>query len=175
MARKKAIMQSVAASKALKPIAPLGRSLVIAHQTQSDAAIEAIGKLMYSGQWDKAAYNAMLSELGCSVITLVKYEHKAKQVVRMSMKHPAKAFERLTGILNEIIDRTMEDGDLKTTVAAVGKLADITGLNKQVIEHREGDRLEDFRRRVLAGEDVADVAKEATDFLLGIESGTLYQ
>ena len=78
-------------------------------------------------------------------------------------------------MLNEVIDRSLEDGDLRTTVLAVGKLADITGLNKQVIEHREGDRLEDFRRRILAGEDIAAVAKEASDFLLGVESGLMYQ
>lgn len=41
----------------------------------------------------------------------------------------------------------------------------------EVIEHREGDRLEEFRRRALSGEDPELHAREATDFLLGVESG----
>ena len=42
------------------------------------------------------------------------------------------------------------------------------------LEHREGDKLEEFRRRALAGEDPQELAKEATNFLLGVESG-MYQ
>jgi hypothetical protein len=103
------------------------------------------------------------------------YERMAQRLVRMSMKHSGKAFDRLSGVLNEVIDRSLADNDLRTTVMAAGKLADITGLNKQVIEHRDGDKLEEFRRRAMAGEDPALLAKEATDFLLGIESTTMYQ
>ena len=172
MARKKAIMQSV---KASLDVPKLDRPLLPTRTTQKDIATEAVAKLMYSGQWDSRGRDALLKELGCSVERKGSYERDAQRLVRMSMKHSGKAFERLSGVLNEVIDRSLEDGDLRTTVQAVGKLADITGLNKQVIEHREGDRLEDFRRRILAGEDIAAVAKEASDFLLGVESGLMYQ
>lgn len=171
MARKKAIMQSVAAAKDLPK---LDRPILPQRSDQREIQVEAIGKLMFSGQWDSSARDALLREFGCSVVTMDKYEREAQRLVRMSMRHSGRAFERLSGVLNEVIDRSLADNDLRTTVMAAGKLADITGLNKQVIEHREGDKLEEFRRRVLAGEDIADVAKEATEFLLGVESG-MYQ
>ncbi len=172
MARKKAIMQSVAAAK---EIPKLDRPLLPTKTTERDINVEVVAKHMYAGQWDSNARDMVLKELGCSVSTMAKYEREAQRLVRMSMKHSGKAFERLAGVLNEVIDRSLADNDLRTTVQAAGKLADITGLNKQVIEHREGDRLEEFRRRVLSGEDPADVAKEATEFLLGVESGLMYQ
>lgn len=168
MARKKAIMQSVVAARDMPR---LDRPLLPQKSDARDINVEAVAKLMYSGQWDSSSRDMMLREFGCSIPTMDKYEREAQRLVRMSMKHSGRAFERLSGVLNEVIDRSLADNDLRTTVMAAGKLADITGLNKQVIEHREGDKLEDFRRRVLAGEDPADVAKEATDFLLGVESG----
>jgi hypothetical protein len=171
MARKKAIMQSVAAAKDLPK---LDRPILPQRSDQREIQVEAIGKLMFSGQWSSSARDDLLREFGCSVVTMDRYEREAQRLVRMSMRHSGRAFERLSGVLNEVIDRSLADNDLRTTVMAAGKLADITGLNKQVIEHREGDKLEEFRRRVLAGEDIADVAKEATEFLLGVESG-MYQ
>lgn len=170
MARKKAIMQSVVAVKDVK----LDRPILPQRSDQRDIQVEAVAKLMYSGQWSSESRDAMLREFGCSVVTMDRYEREAQRLVRMSMRHSGKAFERLSGVLNEVIDRSLADNDLRTTVMAASKLADITGLNKQIIEHREGDKLEEFRRRVLSGEDPADVAKEATDFLLGVESG-MYQ
>ena len=137
-------------------------------------AVEAVAKLMYAGQWSGDSRERTFKELGCSRAAMDKYEREAQRLVRMSMKHSTKAFDRLAGVLNEVIDRSLEDGDLRTTVMAAGKLADITGLNKQVVEHREGDKLEEFRRRALAGEDPVELAKEATNFLLGVESG-MYQ
>jgi hypothetical protein len=174
MARKKAIAQSVAATKASQAGA-LDRPLVPKVVSAAEVAAEAIAKLMYAGQWDSTSREATMKELGCSLATFGKYERDAQRLVRMSMRHSSKAFERLSGVLNEVIDRSLEDGDLRTTVMAAGKLADITGLNKQVIEHREGDKLEEFRRRAMAGEDVEQLAREATEFLLGIESGVMYQ
>ena len=168
MARKKAIMQSVVA---VKDVPKLDRPLLPQRSDARDIHIEAVAKTMYAGQWDSSTRDDLLKEFGCSVATMDKYEREAQRLVRMSMRHSGKAFDRLSGVLNEVIDRSLQDNDLRTTVMAAGKLADITGLNKQVIEHREGDRLEEFRRRVLSGEDVADVAKEATEFLLGVESG----
>ena len=171
MARKKAIMQSVAAAK---EIPKLDRPLLPTRTTTQDLAVEAVAKLMYAGQWDSTSRDQTFKELGCSTMQMARYEREAQRLVRMSMKHSGKAFERLSGVLNEVIDRSLEEGDLRTTVMAAGKLADITGLNKQVIEHREGDKLEEFRRRALAGEDPQELAKEATNFLLGVESG-MYQ
>jgi len=171
MARKKAIMQSV---QAVKDIPRLDRPLLPTKTTQADIYVESLAKLMYAGQWGSDSRDAMFKEFGCSTVLMDKYEREAQRLVRMSMRHSGKAFERLSGVLNEIIDRTMEERDHRTAVMAIGKLADITGLNKQVIEHHEGDRLEEFRRRVLSGEDPACVAKEATEFLLGVESG-MYQ
>lgn len=172
MARKKAIMQSV---KASQDMPKLDRPLLPTRTTQKELATEAVAKLMFSGQWDSRSRESLLKEFGCSVESMNGYERDAQRLVRMSMKHSGKAFERLSSVLNEVIDRSLEDGDLRTTVQAAGKLADITGLNKQVIEHREGDKLEEFRRRILAGEDISSVAKEASEFLLGIESGMMYQ
>lgn len=174
MARKKAIAQSVAATKAAQ-VGKLDRPLLPAKTSQQDMAVEAVAKLMYAGQWDTDAREVTLKELGCSLDAMNRYEREAQRLVRMSMRHSGKAFERLAGVLNEVIDRSLQDNDLRTTVMAAGKLADITGLNKQVIEHREGDKLEEFRRRAMAGEDVEQLAKEATEFLLGIESGIMYQ
>jgi hypothetical protein len=174
MARKKAIMASVIASKLPAP-GKLNRALIPSRTTDKDIAVEAIAKLMYSGQWDNDSRDATLKELGCANTAMSNYEKEAQRLVRMSMKHSGKAFERLSGVLNEIIDRTMDERDHRTAVMAIGKLADITGLNKQVIEHREGDRLEEFRRRALSGEDPELLAREATDFLLGVESGLMYQ
>lgn len=171
MARKKAIMQSV---KAALDVPKLDRPLVPTRTTERDLAVEAVAKLMYAGQWNSDTRAQTLKELGCSVSTMAAHEREAQRLVRMSMKHSTKAFERLSGVLNEVIDRSLEDGDLRTTVMAAGKLADITGLNKQVVEHREGDKLEEFRRRALAGEDPEELAREATNFLLGVESG-MYQ
>lgn len=164
-------MQSVAAAK---DVPKLDRPLIPTRTSTQDLAVEAVAKLMYSGQWSSSSREDMLKELGCSLQSMDRYEREAQRLVRMSMRHSGRAFERLSGVLNEVIDRSLADNDLRTTVMAASKLADITGLNKQVIEHREGDKLEEFRRRVLAGEDPADVAKEATDFLLGVESG-MYQ
>lgn len=172
MARKKAIAQSV---QATKTVGKLDRPLLPSKMNQQDLAIEGVAKLMYAGQWDSVAKDAMYKELGCSLSSMENYERAAQRLVRMSMKHSGKAFDRLSGVLNEVIDRSLADNDLRTTVMAAGKLADITGLNKQVIEHRDGDKLEEFRRRAMAGEDPALLAKEATDFLLGIESTTMYQ
>lgn len=171
MARKKAIMQSV---KAARDVPKLDRPLLPTRTSSHDVAVEAVAKLMYAGQWSGDARERTFKELGCSRAAMDKYEREAQRLVRMSMKHSTKAFDRLAGVLNEVIDRSLEDGDLRTTVMAAGKLADITGLNKQVIEHREGDKLEEFRRRALAGEDPVELAKEATNFLLGVESG-MYQ
>lgn len=171
MARKKAIMQSV---KAARDVPKLDRPLLPTKTTQHDVAVEAVAKLMYAGQWSNDARDELLKELGYSMASMAKCEREAQRLVRMSMKHSTKAFDRLSGVLNEVIDRSLSDGDLRTTVMAAGKLADITGLNKQVVEHREGDRLEEFRRRALAGEDPVELAKEATNFLLGVESG-MYQ
>lgn len=171
MARKKAIMQSV---KAVQDVPKLDRPLLPTKTTQHDVAVEAVAKLMYAGQWSTDARDELLKELGYSMAGMAKCEREAQRLVRMSMKHSTKAFDRLSGVLNEVIDRSLSDGDLRTTVMAAGKLADITGLNKQVVEHREGDRLEEFRRRALAGEDPVELAKEATNFLLGVESG-MYQ
>jgi hypothetical protein len=171
MARKKAIMQSVAAAK---DVPKLDRPLIPTRTSTQDLAVEAVAKLMYSGQWSSSSREDMLKELGCSLQSMDRYEREAQRLVRMSMKHSGKAFERLSGVLNEVIDRSLQENDLRTTVMAAGKLADITGLNKQVIEHREGDKLEEFRRRALAGEDPQELAKEATAFLLGVESG-MYQ
>lgn len=171
MARKKAIFQSVQAMKD-PPVKPaLDRPLIPVRTDTRDITVEAIGRLMYSGQWDNSSRDALLKETGVSPASMDKYEREAQRLVRMSMKHSGKAFERLSGVLNEVIDRSLADNDLRTTVMAAGKLADIAGLNKQVIEHREGDKLEEFRRRILAGEDMAAVAKEASEFLLGIEAG----
>ena len=156
---------------AAKDVPKLDRPLLPQRTDARDIHIEAVAKTMYAGQWDSSSRDALLKEFGCSVATMDKYEREAQRLVRMSMRHSGKAFERLSGVLNEVIDRSLADNDLRTTVMAAGKLADITGLNKQVIEHREGDKLEEFRRRVLAGEDPADVAKEATAFLLGVDSG----
>lgn len=171
MARKKAIMQSVAAAR---DVPKLDRPILPRKTDQREIQAEAVAKLMYAGQWSSSSRDELLKEFGCSVATMDRYEREAQRLVRMSMKHSGRAFERLSGVLNEVIDWSLAENDLRTTVMAAGKLADITGLNKQVIEHREGDKLEEFRRRVLAGEDPADVAKEATDFLLGVESG-MYQ
>ena len=171
MARKKAIMQSVIA---VKDVPKLDRPILPRKADEKDISVEAVAKLMYAGQWASNTREQLLKELGCSIVTMDRYEREAQRLVRMSMKHSGRAFERLSGVLNEVIDRSLAENDLRTTVMAAGKLADITGLNKQVIEHREGDKLEEFRRRVLSGEDPADVAKEATDFLLGVESG-MYQ
>lgn len=173
MARKKAIAASVAATK--NAVGKLDRPLLPARTTQKELATEAVAKLMFAGQWDSQGRELLLKELGCSVDSMAIYERDAQRLVRMSMKHSGKAFERLAGVLNEVIDRSLADNDLRTTVQAAGKLADITGLNKQVIEHREGDKLEEFRRRALSGEDPEQLAKEATDFLLGVESGLMYQ
>lgn len=173
MARKKAIAQSVAATKA--KVGALDRPLIPKVVSAAEVAAETIAKLMYAGQWDSTSRDATLKELGCSLQTFGKYERDAQRLVRLSMRHSGKAFERLAGVLNEVIDRSLEDGDLRTTVMAAGKLADITGLNKQVIEHREGDKLEEFRRRAMAGEDVEQLAREATEFILGVESGVMYQ
>jgi len=172
MARKKAIAASVAATK---DAGKLDRALIPAKVSDKDLNVEAVAKLMYAGQWDSDSRDALLRELGCSVSAMGKYEREAQRLVRLSMKHSGKAFERLAGVLNEVIDRSLADNDLRTTVQAAGKLADITGLNKQVIEHREGDKLEEFRRRALSGEDPEQLAREATDFLLGVESGLMYQ
>lgn len=171
MARKKAIFQSVQAMKDPPVKAALDRPLIPVRTDQRDLTVEAIGRLMFSGQWDSASRDALLKETGVSPTTMDKYEREAQRLVRMSMKHSGKAFERLSGVLNEVIDRSLADNDLRTTVMAAGKLADIAGLNKQVIEHREGDKLEEFRRRILAGEDMVAVAKEASEFLLGIDAG----
>lgn len=168
MARKKAIMQSVIAAK---QVPKMDRPLLPTRTTERDLQVEVVAKHMFAGQWGSDARNALLLDFGCSTASMADFEREAQRLVRMSMKHSGKAFERLSGVLNEVIDRSLAADDLKTTVMAAGKLADITGLNRQVIEHREGDRLEEFRRRVLSGEDVATVAKEATDFLLGVESG----
>jgi len=173
MARKKAIAQSVAATKA--KVGALDRPLIPKIVSAAEVAAETIAKLMYAGQWDSTSRDATLKELGCSLQTFAKYERDAQRLVRLSMRHSGKAFERLAGVLNEVIDRSLEGGDLRTTVMAAGKLADITGLNKQVIEHREGDKLEEFRRRAMAGEDVEQLAREATEFILGVESGVMYQ
>lgn len=164
-------MQSVVA---VRDLPKLDRPLLPQKTDLREIQVEAVAKLMYSGQWSQSSRDQLLREFGCSVLTMDKYEREAQRLVRMSMKHSGKAFERLSGVLNEVIDRSLADNDLRTTVMAAGKLADITGLNKQVIEHREGDKLEEFRRRVLSGEDPGEVAKEATDFLLGVESG-MYQ
>jgi len=164
-------MQSVAAAK---DVPKLDRPLIPTRTSTQDLAVEAVAKLMYSGQWSSSSREDMLKELGCSLQSMDRYEREAQRLVRMSMKHSGKAFERLSGVLNEVIDRSLQENDLRTTVMAAGKLADITGLNKQVIEHREGDKLEEFRRRALAGEDPQELAKEATAFLLGVESG-MYQ
>lgn len=164
-------MQSVAAAK---DVPKLDRPLIPTRTSTQDLAVEAVAKLMYSGQWGSSSREDMLKELGCSLQSMDRYEREAQRLVRMSMKHSGKAFERLSGVLNEVIDRSLQENDLRTTVMAAGKLADITGLNKQVIEHREGDKLEEFRRRALAGEDPQELAKEATAFLLGVESG-MYQ
>lgn len=171
MARKKAILQSV---KAVRDVPKLDRPLLPTRTTQHDVIVEGIAKLMYAGQWCSDRRDETLRETGYSVQGLEKCEREAQRLVRMSMKHSSKAFDRLSGVLNEVIDRSLQDGDLRTTVMAAGKLADITGLNKQVVEHREGDKLEEFRRRALAGEDPVELAKEATNFLLGVESG-MYQ
>ena len=164
-------MQSVVAVRDVK----LDRPILPQRTEQRDIQVEAVAKLMYSGQWSGDSRDALLREFGCSVATMDKHEREAQRLVRMSMKHSGKAFERLSGVLNEVIDRSLQDNDLRTTVMAAGKLADITGLNKQVIEHREGDKLEEFRRRAMAGEDVEQLAREATEFLLGVESGIMYQ
>jgi len=70
MARKKAIMQSVAAAK---EVPKLDRPLLPTKTSDADINVEVVAKHMYAGQWDSNARDMLLKEMGCSLSTMAKY------------------------------------------------------------------------------------------------------